>query len=183
MSARVQAKRFWPFYNFGFFWKKVAVKTKVRFTHYWEWNGCAHRACIATWLGQPFYSTCVLPDEPRVEYYNSTRDSCVILKLRGRAEHCWGCWEMSSRLSIFHPIKVQDGNKKSSWFLACSIVWLDYYCPSCRPQWTLTFWVNETFLDGYQLNPMSNDLTKIEPVSKGLKWKQKTMLYNLANYR
>ena len=125
MSARMQAKRFWLFYNFGLFWKKLVVKTKVRFTHYWEWNGCAYRACIATWLGQPFYSTCVLPDEPRVEYYNSTRDSCVILKLRGRAEHCWGCWEMSSRLSIFYPIKVQDGNKKSS------IGWLDYYCPSC----------------------------------------------------
>ena len=29
-------------------------------------------------------------------------------------------------------------------------------------------YLSETFLGGFQLNPMSNDLTKIEPVSKGL---------------
>ena len=36
--------------------------------------------------------------------------------------------------------------------------------PICRPQWTLTFWVNETFLDNYQQNPMSNDLTKTKQI-------------------
>ena len=39
-------------------------------------------------------------------------------------------------------------------------MWLDFYWSICRPQWTLTFWVNETFLDTYEQNPMSNDLTK-----------------------
>ena len=41
--------------------------------------------------------------------------------------------------------------------------WLDSYWPICRPQRTLTFWVNETFLKSFQQNLMSNDLTKIEP--------------------
>ena len=44
-----------------------------------------------------------------------------------------------------------------------NIGWLDYYCLSCRPQWTLTFWVNATFLDCYWQNPMSNDQTKTKP--------------------
>ena len=43
------------------------------------------------------------------------------------------------------------------------IGWLDNDWPIFRPQWTLTFWVNETFLDNYQHNPMSNDLTKTKP--------------------
>ena len=41
--------------------------------------------------------------------------------------------------------------------------WLDNYCLNWRPQRTLTFWVNVTFLDSFQRNPISNDLTKIEP--------------------
>ena len=40
---------------------------------------------------------------------------------------------------------------------------LDNYCPHWRPQWTLTFWVNATFWESYQQNPMSNDLTKTKP--------------------
>ena len=46
--------------------------------------------------------------------------------------------------------------------------WLDNYWPICRPQRTLTFWVNETFLYSYQQNPLSNDLTKIDQVSFSL---------------
>ena len=41
--------------------------------------------------------------------------------------------------------------------------WLDYQWPIFRPQRTLSFWVNETFLDSYQQILLSNDLTKIEP--------------------
>ena len=41
--------------------------------------------------------------------------------------------------------------------------WLECYWPSCRLQWTLTFWQNETFLDSFLHNPMSNDLTKTKP--------------------
>ena len=44
-----------------------------------------------------------------------------------------------------------------------NVEWLDYDWPKCRPQRTLTFWVNETFLDIYQQNALSNDITKIEP--------------------
>ena len=43
------------------------------------------------------------------------------------------------------------------------VEWLEYNSPSCILQWTLTFWVNETFLDSYQQKSISNDLTKIEP--------------------
>ena len=34
---------------------------------------------------------------------------------------------------------------------------------SCRHQWTLSFWVNLTFLDCYQPKSMSNGLTKTKP--------------------
>ena len=51
-----------------------------------------------------------------------------------------------------------------------TVGWLDYYCPSCRPQWTLTFWVNVTFWDGYQHHPMSNNPTKIELCKIGYIW-------------
>ena len=44
-----------------------------------------------------------------------------------------------------------------------NVEWLDYDWPKCRPQRTLTFWVNETFLDSFQPNPLSNDLTKTKP--------------------
>ena len=43
-----------------------------------------------------------------------------------------------------------------------TVGWLDNDWLICRPKQTLTFWVNETFLDTYQQNPMSNGLTKIE---------------------
>ena len=52
--------------------------------------------------------------------------------------------------------------KKCIWLYSI-LGWLDNDWPICRPQWTLTFWVNETFLDNYQQNPMSNDLTKTKP--------------------
>ena len=42
-------------------------------------------------------------------------------------------------------------------------MWLENDWPSCRPQWTLTFLVNHTFMDSFQHNPLSNDPTKIEP--------------------
>ena len=41
--------------------------------------------------------------------------------------------------------------------------WLDYYCPICRLQRTLTFLVNDTFWETFQQNPMSIDLTKTKP--------------------
>ena len=44
----------------------------------------------------------------------------------------------------------------------CIVGWLDNWCPMCRPQWTLTFWVNDTFLERNQQNSLSNDLTKTE---------------------
>ena len=43
------------------------------------------------------------------------------------------------------------------------MVWLLLTKIDCRPQWTLTFWVNETFSGSFQHNSMSNDQTKIEP--------------------
>ena len=61
--------------------------------------------------------------------------------------------------------------------MASSIVskllgWLDYQWPIFRPQRTLSFWVNETFLDIYQQNPMSNNLTKKESVPIFQKFKK-----------
>ena len=43
-----------------------------------------------------------------------------------------------------------------------TVGWHEDYCPMCRPQWTLTFWVNHTFLESYQQNSLSIDLTKTE---------------------
>ena len=62
----------------------------------------------------------------------------------------------------FWNFTIQIQTLKLSW--KCSTLgWLDIHCSSCRPQRTLTFWVNYTFMDSFQHNPMSNDLTKIEP--------------------
>ena len=44
--------------------------------------------------------------------------------------------------------------------------WLDNNCLSCGPQRTLTFWVNETFLNSFLYNYISNDLTKTKQVQK-----------------
>ena len=57
-------------------------------------------------------------------------------------------------------------------FFSYTLGWLDFTDQACRPQWTLTFWVNVTFLDCFQQNPLSNDLTKMEPMQKlwKLKW-------------
>ena len=52
--------------------------------------------------------------------------------------------------------------KKCIWLYSI-LGLLDNNWTICRPQWTLTFWVNETFLNNYQQNPMSNDLTKTKP--------------------
>ena len=44
-----------------------------------------------------------------------------------------------------------------------TVGWLDYYCPICRLQRTLTFLVNDTFWETFQQNSMSIDLTKTKP--------------------
>ena len=52
------------------------------------------------------------------------------------------------------------------WFsntVTSEVGWLDITAKSFRPHWTLTFWLNETFLVSFQHNSMSNYLTKIEP--------------------
>ena len=61
--------------------------------------------------------------------------------------------------------KKQDRNisRLASHWNWKSLGWLNNDYLICRPQRTLTFWVNHTFLDSYQHNLMSNDLTKIEP--------------------
>ena len=61
--------------------------------------------------------------------------------------YVWKNWKKILKIHTFHEIKVSTG-------------WLDYYYQSCRLQRTLTFWVNETFLDTYQQKSMPNDLTK-----------------------
>ena len=50
--------------------------------------------------------------------------------------------------------------------MLCSVGWLDNNCLSCRLQWTLTFWVNGTFLNSFLHNDMSNDPTKTKQVKK-----------------
>ena len=62
--------------------------------------------------------------------------------------------------------------KSLKHFFSYTLGWLDFTDQACRPQWTLTFWVNVTFLDCFQQNPLSNDLTKMEPMQKlwKLKW-------------
>ena len=45
-----------------------------------------------------------------------------------------------------------------------NVGWLDDSWPNCRLQRTLTFWVNETFLNSFLHNDMSNDLTKPKQV-------------------
>ena len=62
-----------------------------------------------------------------------------------------------------NPMSNDLTKTKPRLFYKLNIGWLDYYWPICRPQWTLTFWVNETFLGTYQQNPMSNDITKTKP--------------------
>ena len=62
--------------------------------------------------------------------------------------------------------------KSLKHFFSYTLGWLDFTDQACRPQWTLTFRVNVTFLDCFQQNPLSNDLTKMEPMQKlwKLKW-------------
>ena len=62
-------------------------------------------------------------------------------------------------------LKTELGKQiiKNHSFWSKKVGWHDYYCPNCRPQQTLTFWVNETFLGTYQPNSISIDLTKTKP--------------------
>ena len=70
-------------------------------------------------------------------------------------------------------------SKACKTFVLQKVGWLDYYCASWRPEWTLTFWVNQTFWDGFRHNPKSNDLTKIKP---SLIWKNPNVLHCSFGY-
>ena len=69
-------------------------------------------------------------------------------------------------------------SKACKTFVLQKVGWLDYYCASWRPEWTLTFWVNQTFWDGFQHNPKPNDLTKIKP---SLIWKNQTFFITVLD--
>ena len=74
----------------------------------------------------------------------------------------WDSMESSSKFLLLSS-KEDLLLAVSTIFFSLKVGWLDYCSPSSRPQRTLTFWVNDTFLNSYQQNPMSNDLTNTKP--------------------
>ena len=91
------------------------------------------------------------------------RDSCSLLELLFNFFLRLGVkWRGDPRGFADDHFLAGKGPSYSSLLLKCSYNPIQF-CPMCRPQWTLTFCVNEPFLDSFQQNPMSNDLTKTKP--------------------
>ena len=102
----------------------------------------------------------------------STFSSFCIWSNEALCRNSQTCWQEKSKgicvvqLSKSWISTVDDAVKLTSLFVILGQRYLTYsrvtrITPqACTPQWTLTFWVNLTFLDCYQHNTMSNDLTK-----------------------